>query len=278
MKSYYVSSRTRYSNHVKDQVRKRYPLCRTTADKETLAEELGIGSVTKLYNLASRLRATGKEEDTDQRPDYLTEAHGATRLLMREDPKTTTFSNEADRYLKSEFGRRTVEAISYHLRHSETAILYRARQLGLRKPVKYWNAKKVAAWLGLSERELREELVNEGVDIYPLGDRNGRLVLRVVSTSSLARWLSNNINLLRVQEANADAFFLQEILESTEELSDGKTTFESCKFLSHGHVCQNPFTENSFGLFCSNNERYQAGEDPRCTVRHLDIEDVRPQN
>ena len=51
-------NRTRYSSYVKDQVKKRYPLCRTTEDKQTLADELEIGSVPKLYNLASRLGAT----------------------------------------------------------------------------------------------------------------------------------------------------------------------------------------------------------------------------
>jgi len=37
----------------------------------------------------------------------------------------------------------------------------------------------------------------------------------------------------------------------------------------------NPFTQASFGLFCTNNERYKAGEDPRCSVRTLAIEDLR---
>ena len=49
--------RARYSDEVKEEVRQLYPLCRTTADKEKLAKELGIGSVAKLYNLSSRLGA-----------------------------------------------------------------------------------------------------------------------------------------------------------------------------------------------------------------------------
>lgn len=45
----------RYSATVKDAVLSRYPLCRTQAEKEELARELGIGGIQKLYNLASNL-------------------------------------------------------------------------------------------------------------------------------------------------------------------------------------------------------------------------------
>ena len=133
--------RARYSNYVKDQVRQRYPLCRTTAHKEQLAQELGIGSVAKLYNLASRLGATGKEGA--ERHSYAV-AREEERLLVREDPATTVFSSEADQYLRAEFGRRAAFVIAFHLHHTETAILYRARHLGLRRPVKYWD---IFPWL-----------------------------------------------------------------------------------------------------------------------------------
>jgi hypothetical protein len=266
--------RARYTNYVKDQVRKRYGLCRTTADKQALADELGIGSVPKLYNLASRLGATGKE-GVDETGGNV-EAHEDERLLLREDPDSTEFSLESDRYLRAEFGRRTVEAIAFHLHHSETAILYRARQLGLRQPVKYWNTVKVAAWFGIADDELRQ-LGREGLDIYPLGDRNGRVALEVVSTTSLGRWLAQADNIERLRTREADEFFIREIIESISTLVLRETEFERCKFLSHGHVCQNPFTENSFGLFCTNSDRQRAGEDPRCSVRILSIEDLRPQ-
>lgn len=268
-----AENRTRYSSYVKDQVKKRYPLCRTTEDKQTLADELGIGSVPKLYNLASRLGATGRDEEGKR---STAEAHDSSRLGLREDPNTLKFSKASDRYLKAEFGRRTVEEIAYHLHHSETAILYRARHLGKRLPIKYWNASKVAAWLGISDETLHGRLTQEGVDVYPLADSSGRQVLELVSTTSLARWLSDKTNLRWARENQADEFFIREILESVEDLAEEKTRFESCKYLSHGHVCQNPFTESSFGLFCSNNERYNAGEDPRCTVKALSIEDLRP--
>jgi hypothetical protein len=272
------AERARYSNYVKDQVRKRYHLCRTTADKQALADELQIGSVPKLYNLASRLGATGKEStpsDSAQQGRGQ-EVHNIERLVNeREDPDTIEFSKEDDRYLKAEFGRRTVEAISYHLHHSETAILYRARHLELRKPVKYWRIDKVAPWLGMTVAEFRE-LQDEGIDIYPLGDLNKRVVLEVVSTTSLGRWMALPEKLDWLRENEADDFFVREIMESIDDLVNRKTEFERCKFLSHGHVCQNPFTENSFGLFCTNTDRQVAGEDPRCSVRTLAIEDLRP--
>jgi hypothetical protein len=251
-------------------VRQRYHLCRTTADKEALAQELGIGSVSKLYNLASRLGAAGREAELIQ-PEA-----ASSEVLLREDPETTTWSRAGDRYLKDEFGRRSIEDIAYHLGHSETAVLYRARHLGLRLPVKHWRLDKVALWLGLSPEELRG-LSSEGIDIYPLGNRRGEVVIEVVSTTSLGRWLQMAKNRKRLG-GKCDLFFLLEIEESLEDLVNRKTTFERCKFLSHGHVCQNPFTDNSYGLFCTNNEKYLAGEDPRCTVRTLAIEDLAPDD
>lgn len=267
--------RTRYSPAVKEQVRKRYRLCRTTADKQALADELGIGSVSKLYNLASRLGAAGHEEDPHDRS---AESFSTERLLKREHPDEATFTRAADRYLKDEFGRRAIEDIAYHLGHSEPAILYRARHLKLRLPVKYWNIQKVAPWFGLEVAELKE-LAEEGLDIYPLADRHGKVKVEVVSTTSLGRWLKTpgNVERLREREPGPDEFFLLEIEESIADLVAERTEFERCKFLSHGHVCQNPFTENSFGLFCTNNEKYRAGEDPRCAVRTLAIEDLTPE-
>lgn len=263
--------RTRYSNYIKDQVKKRYPLCRTTEDKEKLARELGIGSVSKLYNLASRLGAAAQDLQIGDHTD----ANANTRLLEREDPKDTVFSRNADRYLKSEFGRRGIEDIAYHLKHSETAVLYRARKLGLRKPVKYWRTNKVAMWLNIDDGELHKL---DGLDIYPLHYRNGQEVFQVVSSSSLARWIENPKNAKKLKELDPDKFFLLEIQESIADLVSGKTEFESCKFLSHGHVCQNPYTDSSFGFFCTNNEKYLAGEDPACRVRHLEIEDLSPSS
>lgn len=266
-----TSERTRYPPQVKQQVKLRYRYCRTTADKQALADELGIGSVPKLYNLASRLGATGDDSDDH----YELALADESRLRARERPADTSFSSADDRYLRNEFGRRTIEAIAFHLHHTETAILYRARKLGLRKPAKYWNMRKVASWLGFSESELRE-LRWEGIDIFQLYDRHGTLALEAVSTTSLARWLNDDDCRARVLVHGADEFFLLELDESITALVGSETTFESCKFLSHGHVCQNSYSD-SYGLFCTNNERYKAGEDPRCAMRLLEVSDLRPQ-
>jgi hypothetical protein len=267
--------RARYSNYVKDQVRQRYPLCRTTADKEHLATELGIGSVAKLYNLASRLGATGK---TGAEIHSHSVAHEKGRLLIRENPDSTVFSLDADRYLQAEFGRRSAATIAFHLHHTETAVLYRARQLGLRLPVKYWDIVKVAFWFGMEVPVFRE-LKNEGLDIYDFHDpKNGRVVKEVVSTTSLARWLAVSANLKGLQAADADEFFIREIQESLREIAERRTEFERCKFLSHDHICMNTYTEVSCGLYCTNTDRQRAGEDPRCSVRTMDIDDLRPDN
>ena len=276
-----AKERARYSNWVKQQVRLRYPLCRTTEDKRQLAAELNIRdadgepSVPKLYNLASRLGATGRDAAEQH---VAAVASSEERLLDREDPDTTEFSRESDRYLRSEFGRKPIGWIAVNIHHTETAVAYRARQLGLRKPVKYWNVRKVALWLSLTVEELRA-LRSEGIDVYPQHDRHGHLQLEVVSTSSLARWLKDDGNLARARAAGADEFFIREVLESMEQAAAGESEFEACKFLSHGHVCQNPYAqETSFGLYCTDSPdgKQKAGRDKNCRWQGLAIEDLRP--
>lgn len=263
--------RTRYTRWQKQQVKLHYPSCRTTRDKEELAERLGIDSVAKLYNLASRLGAT-QGHDQQERIAVITDE---ARLAERESPSDTVFSNKDDRYLKSEFGRRTTDAIAFHLGHTETATFYRARQLGLRKPVRNWNLIKVARWLDLSEHEMNE-LRGEGVDIYRLHDRKGRLQLAVVSTTSIWRWLENG-GRERVAERNPDEFFLLELEETKDLILKDPKGWESCEYLSQAHTCNNPYAD-SYGLYCPNNERYRAGEDPKCGARILDLTDLRPDS
>lgn len=273
-----AKERTHYSPWVKQQVRLRYPGCRTTKDKEELARELGIldadgnPSVPKLYNLASRLSATGRGDAEN----VLTEVATADeRLTKREDPDTTTWSSSAESYLKREFGKRTVEWIGVHVKHTETAVVYKARQMGLRQPIKHWNARKVAFWLSLSIDELHA-LRDEGLDIYGLHDRQGKLQVEVVSATSLGRWLHEGSHLQDARARGGDEFFLREILETLEDLAAGTTSWERCKFLSAGHICQNPYAmETSFGEFCTNTDTQRAGDDRHCTVKGLAIDDLR---
>lgn len=277
-----TARRAKYTNAQKELVRDKYPLCRTLEDKEALAAELGIESIHKLYNLASRLRATrtydewavGSGDTSDDMPDRYDATDDLDRLRLRETPADTTFTAEDDRYLKRSFGRQTIEQISFHRGHTETAMLYRARHLGLRRPVRYWDTTKVEAWLNIEPAEW-EDIEKEGVDRFPLRNRRQEVVMILVSTTSLFRWLVQGNRWQRlVAHAGADEFFVREIIETVPEIQAGETEWESCRFLSAGHVCMCPYALNSFGLFCSNNERHAAGEDPKCTVRGLRIGDV----
>jgi hypothetical protein len=267
--------RTRYTRWQKQQVKLHYPSCRTTKDKEELAERLGIvddqgrPSVAKLYNLASRLKVT-QGHDQEERQAAITDHE---RLLEREAPGDTVFTPQDDRYIRSEHGRRPTDAIAFARGHTETATLYQARRLGLRKPVKNWNAVKVARWFGMTDEELHA-LRDEGLDIYRLHDRKGRLQLEVVSTTSIWRWLENG-GRERLNGRGADQYFLLELDECREHILKNPTDWESCEYLSPGHTCNNPYAD-SYGLYCPNNERYNAGEDNKCGARMLDLVDLRP--
>jgi hypothetical protein len=267
-----AGGKNRYSPWVKEQVRLRYRFCRTTEDKEALALELGIvdddgkPDVNKLYNLASRLGAT-QDEDVD-----VTQIEQRQERL-REDPATTVFSPETDRYLKAEFGRKAIGVIAYHLHHSETAVMYRARKLGKRKPVRIWDARKVALWLGLSLAELHA-LSDEGVDIHVFCNRAGRIANEVVTTSSLKRWIDVPENLARVKARGADGFFLLELQEIYDGITDNRPNWERCKFLNHGHVCMNPYAD-TYGMFCTNGEGRVAGDDPQCEAKRYELDDLR---
>lgn len=266
----------RYSPYVKDQVRKRYHLCRTTEDKRALAKELDIldetgdGDVSKLYNLASRLKAAGKKDGST--PVVADELLHQLRL----DPATTKFTADAERYLKHEFGRRTETEIAYHLKLSVPAVLVKARHLGLRQLTKHWELSDVAAWLGMTEDELRA-LAHDKVslDIFELYHPGGQRKHEVVSLTSLIRWLHTPDNREKVEARNPDRFFLMEIDESLEALRSGTNSWEKCKFLSAGHRCMNSYATLSHGLFCTNNEKWDAGADPNCIVRSLEIYDLR---
>lgn len=278
-----TKNRTRYSRWQKQQVKLHYPACRTTKDKEELALRLGIldeggkPSVAKLYNLASRLKAT-QGHDQDERLAAITDTE---RLREREDPEQTRFTNKDDSYLISEFGRRRPDAIAFYRDHTEAAIAHRARCLKLRKPVKHWELAKVALWLDMSEEELRE-LRREGIDIYPLcdkKDKRGLTKIELVSTTSLWRWLEAAGEKF-LEGRNPDKFFLLELKECKEVIlanHEDPKAWESCDYLSHGHTCNNPYAD-SYGLYCPNNDRYLAGEDPKCGARAIDLDDLRPEN
>jgi hypothetical protein len=258
-----IPGRARYSAEVKAIVKAKYHLCRTPEDRDALAAECGIASREKLYNLASRLSTTRSHADSrrvvtsDEQPYDATE--DASRLLLRDDPETLTWSEDQDRYLSEHFGRTFVESIAFMLNRSETAVAYRARRLGLRGIPKYYDKIKVTAWLGVSEREMTRP-GSRILDIHPCTDRHGRVRITLVSTTSLARLLVHaRARTALIDRHGADLFFISDVIESVADLQRGAAAWEADAWVSHGHTCLNPFSEMCFGLFYKGFDEKMAG-------------------
>lgn len=214
-----MATRAQYSDEIKELVKLKYPRCRSVADREALAKELGIESLQKLYNLASRLGATRGHENTaaevsagadaiyDPRTDM-------TRLYMRDDPDTLVWTRDNNRYLIDSWRKFHIEDIAFQLNRSETAVAYQARKLRLRKVPMYYDAKKVAAWLGIDRKTL-VEMTKHGLVLKPCTDSNEVLRIMLVSTVSLGRVLSKNFFWKELVAKNdADRFFIKDVLES----------------------------------------------------------------
>ncbi len=248
-----TNKRTRYPNWVKEQVKFRYPLCRSTADKEALAQELGIESLHKLYNLASRIGVTRQYDEwyEDDGPDASEAAYHASRdpkrLAKREAFSLEAWSKADDDYIKEYFGKQFIEEISFLRNHTEIAVAYRARQLGMRKSVHYWDLTRVLAWLGLSRNEfimLSEPL---GVQLLPCCDQRGRVKVTLIHQNDLARLFTHRAWWKKLVERGADQYFIREVIEG--ELASQIDGRESNCWISHGHTCLNPFAGICYGLF-----------------------------
>lgn len=273
--------RAKYADWQKDLVRTKYPLCRTTRDKEALCAEAGISTLHKMYNLASRLGVTRTHHDglvgadNDNGGELYDATTDASRLTLRESPADTVFNDADDTFLRENFGSQTIEQIAFRCEHTTTAMSYRARILGLRRPTKWWPAEQVEAWLSLAPADWAA-LQAEGLELAELTGRSGKVVKRLVSTISLGRWLTQGARWQRlVSELGADEFFIRDVIESIDELRKQATRWEGCAFLSAGHVCMNPRAGISMGLFCPNNERYDAGRDPNCDEKDKEIKPLR---
>lgn len=221
-----------------------------------------------------------------QMPPRLTPAIDELALLtLRQRPALTPFSSQDDRMLTRDWGHLPVEVIAHRRGLSLSAVLYRARRIGLRCASRNWPCHQVEAWLCIMPSAWAK-LSEEGLDWWPLTDRRGRVLERMVSTTSLARWLVQGNRWQRlVAREGADEFFCREILESAAELQHASRPaseridepfgepplrWEYCKFLGPDHVCRNPFA-TCHTLFCSNSERYAAGDDPKCESRRLPL-------
>jgi hypothetical protein len=213
-----VGTRAQYSDETKREVYLLYPLCLTREDRIDLADELGIESLAKLYNLGSRLDATrGHEIDADA--IYFDSA----RLSLRDDPADLEWLPKHDRYIRNAWRHLHIEKVAFRLRRSEIAVAYRARHLGRRNVCYYWDANKVIEWLGISGRDLielgqprtdRSGKPLHTLELLPCRDRHGRYKIMLVSTTSMARVFAQNGYWKTLVDANgADRFFIKEVME-----------------------------------------------------------------
>lgn len=266
--------RAQYSDDIKAIVKAKYPLCRTPADRDALAAECGIGSRQKLYNLASRLFATRPHSSNSvtewiDDDDIYDATQDDSRLLIRDNMDTLVWTQDNVRYLSEHFGKTFIESIGFMLNRSETSVAYQARKLGLRNVPKYYDMKKVGAWLNLSQRELLL-LSKRGLEIFPCTDAQGNLSISLVSTTSLARVLLQGAFWKKLVDVRqADEFFIHDLIESIIDLQKGYANWEPNPWVSHGHTSLNPYSENCFGWFYDGYDEKMAGDD-------LDPRDLSP--
>jgi len=264
--------RNRYNAEMLQRVRQVYPRIRTAEQKRRFAKQLGMRSEKQLYNLASRLEITrdmhdrlaGGEIHPDEAYDPCLDPE---RLLIRDDPRNPDlFDGEDDAYLRDTFGQQQIAEISWVLGKSESAVMLRARQLGLRRPVHYWPLDRVLAWLGCSERELVQllRLIGRDNSIHRCCDRQGRVRIALIESSALARAISKNgVWRILVEKRNADLCFVYEILGAESEVAQGRCRREDNHWVSHGHTCLNPFSGISFGLFYDGTDPKLVGAELR---------------
>lgn len=218
-----TKKKERYPEATRRLVERKYPLCLTKEDRHMLRREAQIESLTKLYNYASRVMVTRGHGEPEYNP-----CSDPNRLFVRIDPEEWTWTKDMDRYIRNAWRKFEIEKIAFFLNTSETAVAYRARHLGLRNVPKYWDARKVVYWLGLTKEDIMD-LCTKGVagddgkaavlDMKPCTDPNEVVRIRLISTSSLARVLhKNDFWKTLIETRDADEFFIRDILESVEGL------------------------------------------------------------
>lgn len=266
--------RAQYTDEQRALVKAKYHLCNSPADRKALAREVGIESIQKLYNLASRIKATrghanSHTEWTDEDERGYDPTQDTNRLYIRDDYATFRFNAEQERYIREHWRHDFIEEIAFMLNCAETTVAYNARRLGLRNVPKYWDVRKVGPWLNLSMRELIA-LRRRGLELFPCCDARGNTRIILVSTSSLARVMTGaQLWKQLVDRRGADEFFIRDVIESMVELQDGKASWEPNVWVSHGHTCLNPFSESCFGWFFDGYDDKMAGYD-------LDPRDLAP--
>jgi hypothetical protein len=243
-----------------------YELITNPRDRRQLMVACGYTKMAHLYSAANKHGATNRRGARGQVLN--SEAHDPTRLSMREDPSTTVFTEYDDEYLRSNFGqRRSLEEIALATQHSEIAMAYRARHLGLRHFCKYWPLEKVLGWTGMS----REELEKYGMLTYAVIDEKGKVRITLASSSSLSRMVADPIILPLMKAAGCDLFFLQELAELWDANRRGDIYWEISCWISHGHTCLNPRSGEAFCQTFSGRDASDALKIKNIDARPFDI-------
>lgn len=258
-----AARRVLFTNEQKRIVAEQYQYCLTRQDKMALARRVGLQSLEQLYNLANRMSITRRPlEDLTDLSSGSDPAFAPERLALR-DAWDAMPDADGVEYMTRHFGRLYIEQIAFHVGRSESLVMYRARQMGLRRFCRYWEAGKVTAWLDRSE----EELAERGVDFYRCLDRRGAVAITLVSSTSLLRLIDQTDCLAWIRQANADRFFVAELEEMLAAVRGEVAEFEAGRWVSHGHVCLNPWGGVSFGLF-------DDGTDHKIPARDLHPSDL----
>ncbi len=306
MQNTQVYGRIDYADWQRTIVTLLYLPCNSRAKKLWLCDITCIPDIRRLYQLASDLGVTRKSKDLSDR-EAARYAAGDTTVMSnrnskkvtpeeeieilarREDPDTMTFSAIEDETICATFRKQEITEIAKALGRSETAIMYRARQLSradkrsdgsfaparpLRSAAIGFPIGRVAAWLGMDEDGVKA-LRSAGAVIRPIRDTTERIVDYWVFARSLAPFLEKYQEML-VKEMNADRVFIREILETAPLLEDAdeitiakpkyqpdELPHERCLYVDHGHVCHNPWAGASCGVFCKH------GADTECDARNM---------
>jgi hypothetical protein len=270
------SGRTHYSFEKKALIHAKYRTCKSSKDRERVVEEHNIGTIQKLYNLASRIDATrphaGSTDDWAADDGYSPERDYA-RLYLRDDYEAIEWTEDDDRVMVDHFGKTRIEELGVFLSRSETAVAYRARVLGLRNIPKYYDIKKVAPWLGIRVSDLLQ-LKRFGLEVFPCCDARGTVQITLVSTTSLARaLLFRGLWKRLVDKFDADEIFIRDIIESIVDLQKGEAVWEPNPWVSHGHTSLNPYSSTCFGLFFDGHDSKMVGDDldPRDLSPSVDV-------
>lgn len=241
--------RPRYTDWQKLMLAIYYSMVDSSEDLQWLCDNIGLSNRGKAHNMASRDELTRKFQTQSYDP-------GAdwTLLDYREDPATTVFEETTDDHLRRTLNKRqTLAQIAFFRCHTEIALAYRARKLGLRKAARYWDLRYVSRWLNVSKSDL--EAI--GVKILPIANRRGRVGVYLVETHSLAAALSKNGMYQRlITHRDSDKFFIREVIESSVQVKQGVAEFESCPWISHAHTSLNAYCEGSFGMHYDGSDQY----------------------